>query len=352
MTAYALLAGGTTATGNLQQVSGLGTSGQVLTSNGTAALPTWQAGGSIAGSIASTQIAVGSGTNTIGGSANFTEALGQIYISSGASGNGLIDIDSPTAASSALEFTQNAAANKTFELYSSNTTTFSLYDIVSTEDTFVYSHTNQNWTLPLTTASSSTTTGALIDDGGLAVAGAEWIGGLLNVAGAGTIQGVLTAGGTTAPSANTFTGNKIWGGNTAAAYTAGQVGEVIESKVSTATNAGSTGAYLALTSITLTAGNWDISALAYSTPNGATFTPPSSVTVNIGTTSASSAGCTAGYDYALSGELLSAGSNVSVSIPAKRVQITASTAYYLNVAIQYTAGTPQWVGSITARRTP
>jgi hypothetical protein len=42
LTAYALLAAGTTSTGALQQVSGLGTSGQVLTSNGAGALPTWQ----------------------------------------------------------------------------------------------------------------------------------------------------------------------------------------------------------------------------------------------------------------------------------------------------------------------
>ena len=45
LTAYAIIAGGTTSTGNLQQVSGVGTSGQVLTSNGAAALPTWQAAG-------------------------------------------------------------------------------------------------------------------------------------------------------------------------------------------------------------------------------------------------------------------------------------------------------------------
>jgi hypothetical protein len=42
-TPYALFAAGTTATGNHQQVSGLGTSGWVLTSNGAGALPTWQA---------------------------------------------------------------------------------------------------------------------------------------------------------------------------------------------------------------------------------------------------------------------------------------------------------------------
>lgn len=46
-TTYALLAGGTTSTGNLQQVSGVGTSGQVLTSNGAGALPTWQSSSGI-----------------------------------------------------------------------------------------------------------------------------------------------------------------------------------------------------------------------------------------------------------------------------------------------------------------
>lgn len=42
LTAYALLAGGTTSTGALQQVSGLGTSGQALVSSGASSLPTWQ----------------------------------------------------------------------------------------------------------------------------------------------------------------------------------------------------------------------------------------------------------------------------------------------------------------------
>ena len=45
-TAYAVLTGGITGTGALQQVSGIGTSGQVLTSNGSGALPTWQAASS------------------------------------------------------------------------------------------------------------------------------------------------------------------------------------------------------------------------------------------------------------------------------------------------------------------
>ena len=41
LTAYALMAGGTTSTGDMQQVSGLGSAGQVLTSAGAGALPTW-----------------------------------------------------------------------------------------------------------------------------------------------------------------------------------------------------------------------------------------------------------------------------------------------------------------------
>lgn len=41
-TAYSVICAGTTSTGIFQNVSGVGTSGQVLTSNGAAALPTWQ----------------------------------------------------------------------------------------------------------------------------------------------------------------------------------------------------------------------------------------------------------------------------------------------------------------------
>lgn len=41
LTAYALLAGGTTSTGNVQQVSGVGTANQVLVSQGAGALPQW-----------------------------------------------------------------------------------------------------------------------------------------------------------------------------------------------------------------------------------------------------------------------------------------------------------------------
>jgi hypothetical protein len=44
-TAYSIICGGTTSTGVLQSVSGVGTTNQILMSNGSSALPSWQSGG-------------------------------------------------------------------------------------------------------------------------------------------------------------------------------------------------------------------------------------------------------------------------------------------------------------------
>jgi len=83
LTAYAVLAGGTTSTGALQQVSGLGTSGYVLTSNGASTLPTWQpGGGGIPG--ANTQI-IYNNAGVLAGSANlvFNNITDSMTIGSG-----------------------------------------------------------------------------------------------------------------------------------------------------------------------------------------------------------------------------------------------------------------------------
>ena len=75
-TAYSVVCAGTTATGDFQNVSGVGTSGQVLTSNGAAALPTWQtpaAGGS--GSL----IYISTSTPSVASAASFTSGIGSSY---------------------------------------------------------------------------------------------------------------------------------------------------------------------------------------------------------------------------------------------------------------------------------
>jgi len=63
-TAYSVICGGTTSTGALQSIASVGASGQVLTSNGTSALPTWQAGIGTALQIVNTQTFTSSGTYT------------------------------------------------------------------------------------------------------------------------------------------------------------------------------------------------------------------------------------------------------------------------------------------------
>lgn len=74
-TAYSVIAAGTTATGAFQNVSGVGTSGQVLTSNGAAALPTWQdaAGGG------SGWVHLATGTASTSSSLDFTSSIDSTY---------------------------------------------------------------------------------------------------------------------------------------------------------------------------------------------------------------------------------------------------------------------------------
>jgi hypothetical protein len=63
-TAYAVICGGTTSTGALQSIASVGTAGQVLTSNGAGALPTFQAAGANAFSSINVQTFTTTGTYT------------------------------------------------------------------------------------------------------------------------------------------------------------------------------------------------------------------------------------------------------------------------------------------------
>jgi hypothetical protein len=92
-TPYAVICGGTTSTGALQSVSGVGTAGQVLTSNGAGALPTWQAGGG-GGSSALNAITAATAGNTIN-NANFAQEWQWNTL---AAGNGFFLSSNSTAA--------------------------------------------------------------------------------------------------------------------------------------------------------------------------------------------------------------------------------------------------------------
>jgi hypothetical protein len=73
LTPYAVLAGGTTSTSSMQQVSGVGSSGQVLTSNGASALPTWQP--NPAGRVAFSAYLTSSITNTTGDNTEYQPCI-------------------------------------------------------------------------------------------------------------------------------------------------------------------------------------------------------------------------------------------------------------------------------------
>jgi len=74
-TAYAAICGGTTTTAAHQSITGVGTSGQVLTSNGAAALPTFQ---STAG-MSNDWTLITTVTTTSGSSHQVTSGLGTAY---------------------------------------------------------------------------------------------------------------------------------------------------------------------------------------------------------------------------------------------------------------------------------
>lgn len=139
---------------------------------------------------------------------------------------------------------------------------------------------------------------------------------------------------------------QVPGTNTNDNAVAGNIGEVVRSYVA-ATNTAATAAYDDLTSITLTAGDWDISLFAYFRVNGATATVWSA---GISTTAGNfNTGLTDGDNFtdALAGTAIY---NPSIVVPPYRVQPATTTTYYFKRRAVFTVGTPQIGGRITARR--
>jgi hypothetical protein len=135
------------------------------------------------------------------------------------------------------------------------------------------------------------------------------------------------------------------------AAAAGNIGEEIVAIQSTYTNFTTTATYQNITSITLTAGDWDISAFFTYSSNSATITAASNSIFVISTTTASAAGAVEGRNIAYLPQAGLLGTSLfSDSISPYRVSISGSTTYYLNAQATFTAGNPQYVGGLRARR--
>lgn len=93
-TAYSVICAGTSATGVFQNVSGLGSTGNVLTSNGAGALPTWQAAGGSGGGKVTAQRFTATGAYTYTPTANMVTCI--INMVGGGGGGGGVAVSSGT----------------------------------------------------------------------------------------------------------------------------------------------------------------------------------------------------------------------------------------------------------------
>lgn len=313
-TAYAVLTAGTTSTGVFQNVSGLGTTGQVLTSNGAGALPSWQ-------SVASYLKADGSvtGATTFGTQQVFTYGVrsgtfrnlsGQhTYLTSDV-GKDIYIFTGTNLASIAI-----SDAGGSINIGDAAATTAISLDVVA-------------GTIYMPAANG-------IDFGGSTLTSGTWNGNTVGIAYGGT--GLTTLG-----TIGTSTNDNA---------TSGNVGQEISAIQSTYTNFTTTATYQNITSIALTAGDWDISAFYTYSSNSATITAASNSIFVISTTTASASGATEGKNisYVPQAALLGT-SKFTDAITPYRVSISGSTTYYLNTQATFTIGNPQFVGGLRARR--
>lgn len=126
----------------------------------------------------------------------------------------------------------------------------------------------------------------------------------------------------------------------------GFVGEYVESVVAV-TNFPTAGQYGDLTSISLTAGDWDVSAFISATANGSTFTD---WYIGISTTSGNSAtGLVVGSNFSNSFGATAAYDSPQ-TIPGYRMSLSGTTTVYLKYRGGYSVATPKAAGRLSARR--
>jgi hypothetical protein len=172
---------------------------------------------------------------------------------------------------------------------------------------------------------------------------------------AGTV--LMSAGGSSAPSwsanlsgvttLSNGTGVGIHGTNTNDSAAGGYVGEYVSAQVTTAANLFGNNVLGDVTSISLSAGDWDVTGQVMATKNGATV---SAFDTGIGTASGTaSTGMTYGVNL-IECPPPGASNDIPCQIPSWRVSLSSTSTIYLKARGFYSAGTPQAYGFIHARR--
>lgn len=170
-----------------------------------------------------------------------------------------------------------------------------------------------------------------------------------------TLAALATAGGLAVPlrsflgtNGAAYKGNVIQGVQDATAAVAGQVGEVISSTV-TAAAVAATGTVGNVTSISLTAGDWLISAFMNIAGGATGLTAASTAKASIVTTTATN-GVDGSTMAQSSVEALVANGLKHMAIPQVRVNINTTTTYFLTEQVTFAAGAPTVAGVIIATR--
>jgi len=230
-----------------------------------------------------------------------------------------------------------------------------------------------------TTNSTSPTTGAATIAGGLGVSGDVWSGAAFHGAFAGPLNGSV---GATTPSTGAFTSLSSTSGalngslgattpSTVAATTVSATGTITPSQtagiVGTTTNnnanAGSFGEFassstatqsatsntpLNAASVSLTAGDWDVTGLIQTNPAGTTTT--SSTVAGISTTSATFGTISGGFTNATVTNGATAGVNLNTAAPTTRISLSGTTTVFLVAQVGFAVSTLTVSGFIRARR--
>lgn len=130
----------------------------------------------------------------------------------------------------------------------------------------------------------------------------------------------------------------------------GFVGEYIESAVS-ATNTPANGVVGDLTSISLTAGDWNVTFISNFLRNTATMIQFTSILAGISVTSGNSTtGLVQGSNRLDISEGATGIENMLAIIPEYRISISGTTTVYAKFSVTFTGGQPQAAGRLSARR--
>ena len=202
-----------------------------------------------------------------------------------------------------------------------------------------------------TLSASSSIAGAVVIGNGTAATSVAVGGGNVRLGGILVSGGAATLGGTAAPSANTFAGNTIWGANTAAADTAGQMGEVVQGTNTTAYTNFTTNATLQQLAVltNLPAGRWRLVMTATYFGNAATVAALADAQFAISSTTASIAGAVEGRSIAYLTQNVTSSLHDSITIETD-INQSAATSWFANGKCNFSLGNPQFVCSLTAYR--